>query len=115
MTDAAWKRLEREVVPVLGTKRRTPLSGGNSGHTRADNIDDELFIECKYGSRIGVCKLFYETRDLARKEGDDGKVPVLIHKERGRHGFLVTCHIDDLPKVAERHAQAMRDYAAGVR
>jgi len=111
MTDAAWKQLERDVVPMLGTKRRTPLSGGNSGHTRADNIDDELFVECKQGKRIGICKLYYETRALARKEG---KVPVIISKEKGRHGFLVTCHITDLPKIAERHAEAMQDYAAGV-
>jgi len=49
MADAAWKRLERELGKRDGSGR-TPLSGGNSKHTRADTLSDVFFNEAKYTS-----------------------------------------------------------------
>jgi len=47
MGDASWKRLERELGKRDGCGR-TPLSGSNSKHTRADTLSEVFFNEAKY-------------------------------------------------------------------
>jgi len=58
--------------------RRTPLSGGNSGHTRSDTLHDSLFIEIKGSENMRLFKRYIEERDRLKKEG---KCPILVLTE----------------------------------
>ena len=77
----AWKEGERRVAAIFGVKR-TPLSGGSSGHTRSDTLHPRLFIEIKHRKKQAVISLFRETKDLAKKEG---KLPIVVLHETGQH------------------------------
>lgn len=93
-----WKSRERQVAEFFGTKR-TPLSGGSSGHTRSDTLHGELFIEQKLRSKHSVVTLWDETKRLASKEG---KIPVVTLAEKGRPGFWVLIHSSDFERVANK-------------
>jgi hypothetical protein len=41
-----WKAVERRVARFFGSER-TPMSGGNSKHTRSDSLHPRLYIEVK--------------------------------------------------------------------
>ena len=56
MTDKRWKAFERRVARAFGCER-TPLSGGNSKHTRADVLHPTLYIECKSNVRYPLLKV----------------------------------------------------------
>lgn len=90
-----WKDFEREVANDFGTER-TPLSGGNSKHTRADTLHSMLFIECKKRKNHALHKLFNETAKLAKREG---KLPVVATRETGKRGYLLTMRPEDLEEV----------------
>lgn len=92
-----WKRLEKKIAQMRGTSR-TPLSGGNSRITRSDTLDETFFIECKYRSKSSVWSLYDELEALAKKEG---KVPVLVVKEKGKHGELFIVKDDYLEEFIE--------------
>jgi hypothetical protein len=82
-----WKDVEGRIAKALGT-RRTPLSGGNSAHTRSDTLHPRLFVEIKHGasvpgSYVGIVNLFLKVERLAISER---KEPVLVLHEKGRHG-----------------------------
>jgi len=96
-----WKAFERTVARWFGARGRTPLSGGNSMHTRSDTLHDTLFIECKLRQRFSV----YETWAQAKKLGKlEDKIPVVCLKQKGTQGFLVLVHCDDLQAVSNvRH------------
>lgn len=47
MPEKAWKRAERATAHLLGGER-TPLSGSNSRHTKADAIDVWEYVEHKH-------------------------------------------------------------------
>lgn len=96
-----WKAFERTVAGLFNTER-TPLSGGNSKHTRSDTLSDKLFIECKYRANSATCNLFAETEKLAAKEG---KIPVLALKAKGKNGFLVV--------IRPNHLQIVTKYLKG--
>jgi len=90
-----WKQRERQVAADFGTKR-TPLSGGNSGHTRSDTLHPTLFIEHKHRKAHAVVKLYDETAEMAASEG---KVPVVTLSQHGRAGYLIVVapeHLDTL-------------------
>ena len=71
---STWKQFERRVATLFGGKR-VPLSGGNSGHTRADVMGvGGLFIEAKLRAKSALWSLFDSTKPLAKAEG---KLPVL--------------------------------------
>jgi hypothetical protein len=53
-------------------------------------------IEAKYRERHAVRTLFDATKNPARKEG---KTPVLALIDKGRPGFLLCIHSDDLSNV----------------
>ena len=91
----SWKVFERTVARMFGTER-TPLSGGNSRHTRSDTLHSKLFVECKKHKKMAIHKLFRETKELADLEN---KVPVVITKETGKQFTLVTARIQDLEVV----------------
>ena len=87
---AQWKEVERSAADFLnpGVGKRTPLSGSNSGHgTTGDAIGvGNFYLEVKHRKVHTACTLHRKTRDAAKKEG---RIPVTILHELGRHGFQV--------------------------
>ena len=106
MSDKAWKAFERRVAEWFGAVGRTPLSGGNSKHTRSDTLHDTLFIEAKQRVKHTAVTLWDETAKLARKEK---KIPVVCLSEKNRPGFWVLVHSDDLTAVANQRILARKD------
>lgn len=70
MADKTWKAVERRIASLLGG-RRTPLSGGNSGHgTSADVLGVSEYVEIKHGKRLfPLWREFVESEKQAKKEG----------------------------------------------
>ena len=92
-----WKVHERLVASIFGTER-TPLSGGNSKHTRSDTLHERLFIETKYRKNHTVVTLWKETKKLAEKEG---KVPVIALRSKGSKYTHIMVEIADLMAIAK--------------
>ena len=97
MSDKVWKANERKVSSFFNTTR-TPLSGGNGKQTRSDSLHQTLFIECKYRVRHAVISLWRLTKELAVKEK---KLPVVCLCEKGKEGFWIIVHSDDLQELCE--------------
>ena len=93
-----WKNFERVVAKDFGASGRTPLSGGNSGHTRSDTLHPRLFIECKLRARFAPCRTYDEAAELADKED---KVPLVALKEKGRAGYYLILRPEDLPRICD--------------
>ena len=89
-----WQRREGRVAALLGALRQ-PLSGssGRADRTASDSTHPRLFVECKYRARHATQTMFDAVRHAARKEK---KLPVLALADRGRPGFLLCVHSDDL-------------------
>jgi len=102
--DKAWKAVERRVARFFGAERN-PLSGGNAGHSRSDSLHDILFIETKHRKKHSAVTLFYDTKKLARKED---KIPVVVLVEKGKKGFFIMTHSDDLLAVANQRFIAVK-------
>ena len=94
-----WKNRERSVAKWFGASGRTPLSGGNSGHTRSDTLHESLFIEHKHRRRWSLVTLWNKVFRLARLED---KIPVITISEHGQPGFWVFCHSSDLTAIANQ-------------
>lgn len=95
-----WKARERQIAAEFGTKR-TPLSGINSGHnTHSDTLHTSVYIEVKYRAKHSVLTLY---RDVKTKAEAEGKAPVVALAEKGKAGFWLLLHSDDLKKVAEEY------------
>lgn len=94
---STWKGRERKIASYFGSQR-TPLSGGNSGHTRSDSLHKELFVEAKLRVKHSAVTLWDDTAVLAKKEK---KIPVVCLAEKGRKGFWVLVQSKDLRKVSE--------------
>ena len=92
-----WKNIERKVAAAFGSER-TPLSGGNSKHTRSDSLHPRLFIETKHRKNSAAINLYKETRELAEKEG---KIPLLALHEKGSQFYCIVCDIRDLAAIAK--------------
>ena len=105
MNKSNWKGRERQIAEFFGT-RRTPLSGGNSGHTRSDTLHKLLFIEAKQRKKHTAVTLWDETDLLARAEG---KIPVVALTEKGRRGFWLVIHSSDLGSVSNQRDDAVSD------
>lgn len=97
MADKVWKARERKIAGEFGAVR-TPLSGGNSYHTRGDIIHSSLYMEVKGRQNHAAVKLYDQTKALARKEF---KTPVVALWQHGRPGYLIVCAPEDLMEVAE--------------
>ena len=94
-----WKDLERDVARFFGCKR-TPLSGGNSGHnTTSDTLHDTLYIECKKRKRFSLIELW---RKINKSAITEKKFPVIAIKDKGGHGFWLLVHCDDLQIIANQ-------------
>lgn len=92
-----WKTVERRVADFLnpGVGRRTPLSGGNSGHdTTGDGLDlNGIYLEVKHRKKHTTCSLHRDTREKAIKES---RVPVSVLHETNQNGFLIVIDSRDL-------------------
>ena len=106
MADKTWKARERAVAKFFGAKGRTPLSGGNSGHTRSDTLHNMLFIEHKHSVRHAITNLWDKTKKMALKEK---KIPVVTLSVKGRKGFWVLIHSADLTATANQRLLAKKD------
>jgi hypothetical protein len=96
-----WKQFERRVASFFGG-RRVPLSGGNSGHTRADVMGaDGLFVEAKLRAKSALWSLLDKTKPLAKKEG---KVAVLAIGRKHSPGFIICVHSDDFEEFIIEYA-----------
>tara|TARA_Y100000310_G_C20698991_1_gene827912 strand:- start:3584 stop:3934 length:351 start_codon:yes stop_codon:yes gene_type:complete len=91
-----WKNVEARVARCFGTER-TPLSGGNSKHTRSDSLHPRLFIETKHRKNSAAVNLYKETVKLAKKEN---KIPLLALHEKGSCNYCIVCDIKDLIAIA---------------
>lgn len=101
MTDKAWKAAERSVARKLGT-RRTPLTGGNSAHTRSDTLHHELFVEVKLRKRPPLWDELLELRVRARAAGRE---PLLVlERPSGAPGRLLVTTLDTLLRVPRPHS-----------
>lgn len=98
MAKQTWKAIERKIADFFGTVR-TPLSGGNSRHTRSDTLHESLFVEAKYRKTHSAVTLWRETAEYAKREN---KIPVVCLSEKGKKGFWVVVHSDDLTAVANQ-------------
>jgi hypothetical protein len=103
----AWKQRERDVAAIIGTKR-TPLSGGNSGHSRSDTRSAWAFIENKHRKKHATGVLLRKTRELARKEK---KIPIVTYTEHQMPGSIWCIHSSDLIEFAT-HILQERDTSA---
>lgn len=95
---STWKRAERMIAAFFGSKR-TPLSGGNSGHTRSDTLHPKLFVEAKYRARFELYQLYLDTAEKALLEN---KIPIVAIKQKNTDGFLVLIdpkHMKDILKI----------------
>jgi len=92
-----WKRHELKVARSLGTERN-PLSGITSRHTGSDTLHKKLFIETKSRIRHSILTVWRKAKEQAIKED---KIPVVALVEKGRHGYWLLIHQEDLKKVLE--------------
>lgn len=99
MPRGTWKARERKIAADFGVKR-TPLSGGASGHTRSDTLHEDLFIEVKGRASHAAIHLFDKTAILAKAED---KTPVVVLWEPKRKGYLVLCRPEDLMEVTTNY------------
>lgn len=93
-----WKQAERRVAALFGALRqRLSGSSGRADCSAADTTHPALFIEVKYRNKHAVRTLYDETEKKARKEH---KTPLICLVDKGRPGFLLCLHCDDLEEVA---------------
>ena len=104
MTDKFWKKSERRLAEVFGTKR-TPLSGRGSRHTSSDTLSENLYIEHKIRKKMSFKQLLQDTEAKAKKEG---KVPLIVVRERGSSRWMAFLNLMDIPKVAEEMKKAYK-------
>lgn len=74
-----WKSVELRLARMFGTNR-TPLSGGNSRHTRSDTLHPRLFIELKHGNSSAITTM-WETwsKDTCVLIRSHGTVLTMLH------------------------------------
>jgi len=92
-----WKSVERRIARFFGAER-TPLSGGNSGHTRSDTLHKKYFIEIKHRAKWAVFELWKETMEMAKKEK---KMPFLCLHEKSKEGWMICVFSKDWKKLIE--------------
>lgn len=102
-----WQKSEGRAAALFGSLRAV-LSGssGRTDKSASDSTHPTLFIESKMRQTHAARTLHSSTMGLAKKEG---KVPVLCLFDKGRPGFLVVVHSDDMPRVVAEYLGAMTD------
>jgi len=92
-----WKSKERQIAKYFGCLRqRLSGSSGRDDETASDSTHATLFLEVKYRAKHATRELHDATRKKADKEG---KLPVVCLASKGKAGFLVCFHSDDLETV----------------
>ncbi len=97
MSRTGWKAFERRCADYFGSTR-TPLSGGNSGHTRSDSLHERLYIECKSNANWKILSDWNKLKTKAKRwKNADGKqkVPTVFMVWQG----LVVFHSDNPPDL----------------
>ena len=104
-----WKQRERDVAAYFGSER-TPLSGGNSKHTRSDTLSTCFYVEVKYRQHHAAVELFLDT---AKKAALEKKLPVVVLAEKGKPGFYILTSEKFFPLVATQlsRIKAIRTWA----
>jgi hypothetical protein len=104
-----WQKAESRAAAIFGA-RRAVLSGssGRDDTSCSDSTHPTLFVESKLRETHSVRTLHDATRKLATKEG---KTPVLCLFDKGRPGFLLVIHSDDLRAVFEAWQAARAEEA----
>jgi hypothetical protein len=100
-SDSTWKALERKVAKLLGGVRN-PLSGGAGRHTRGDVIHPTLYVECKLRQSLSIWSWFKDTAEKAKVEG---KIPILVIKEKSKKGELVVLDIKDFVALTKERKE----------
>ncbi|MDI6816313.1 MAG: hypothetical protein QME41_03845 [Actinomycetota bacterium] len=78
-----WKNLERKTAK---------LTGGERAHFQPLDVEHEhLAIECKHREKLAVWTWFKKLEKKAK-----GKMPVLVLKEKGKHGELAVVRLENL-------------------
>lgn len=86
MANNSWKNLERKTAK---------LTGGVRAHFQPLDVEHaHLAIECKYREKLAVWSWF---KTLEKKSGN--KLPVLVLKEKGKHGELAVIKLDTLMEL----------------
>ncbi|SIO37670.1 hypothetical protein SAMN05444166_4208 [Singulisphaera sp. GP187] len=92
-----WKAIERRVAARFGSLRqRLSGSSGRADETASDTKHPKLFIEIKYREKHAIFTLYDATVKLAKAEG---KIPLVCIAEKGKKGFLLCLHVDDLATI----------------
>jgi hypothetical protein len=96
-----WKAAERKNAAIFGAKRNV-LSGssGRDDRSESDSTHDTLFIESKLRARCTARSLWQATKAKADKAG---QTPLVILREKGKHGALLIFHEDDLPAICQAY------------
>jgi len=94
---STWKKMEGRVAKKFGTTRN-PLSGRNAKHSASDSLSDTYYIECKYKAQVPFMATFNEAKANAKKEG---KIPIVVFKQKGMTGEIAMLSLDDLIKMME--------------
>ncbi len=90
-----WKARERKAAAIFGTKRqRCSGSSGREDETRSDSKHEKLFIEVKSRKGQHAAQTLYDSTKLLAVKED--KTPVLALATKGRPGFLLCVHSNDL-------------------
>jgi len=92
MADKSWKAFERRVAAYF-CGVRCPVLGDD---TKADVNHETLYIECKQRQKHSVVTLWDSVKARAKREK---KTPVVCLSEKGRPGFWIMVHSDDLTKL----------------
>lgn len=109
MSDKSWKAFERRVAYWFGAERNS-LSGRNSkAGTQSDTLHPHLFIECKQRKSNPTVNLWDACKAQADVEGH--KIPVVALSVKGRPGFWLLIHSDDLACVASAREWAKQGRA----
>lgn len=87
MGDKSWKALERKIAKKVGGRR--------AYHSSLDVNHERLAIEVKLRKNLSVWSWF----KALEKKAPDGKLPVLVLKEKGKHGELAVLRFDILLKL----------------
>jgi hypothetical protein len=93
MSDKSWKRLERKAASLLHGKR---IPGSGSGAIKGDVLHPSFQIECKYRKQFAIASWFEKLEQEAIKEE---KIPLLILKQKGKHGELAVLELRDFSKI----------------
>lgn len=97
---STWKKFESRVAKALGGTR-TPLSGGNSKHTRGDVIHNKFYVECKLSGDSDIMKLSWqrEWNDAKTRAKLEGKIPMFVHTRKGSSEPTIVMNFKDFVEL----------------